>query len=401
MPLSPRLLDEIVELPYPAMAYRLSQRIHAQFPTSAVLETEDDDFKLPQFAEAGGCAVTLNPQVFGHSEADWRGQQVRMTPITAALEVEWRGHRLQVVQVGYDEYASIRSVIIADSPSVAEQFFAAVCRFNGNFGQSILVMSSDGFTRDDDLLENLRTANWDSLDWLPDLQTELERHCVEFFSARDVYATHQLPWKRGVLLHGPPGNGKTHAIKALINRLKVPVVYVRTFQKRRSLESDNIQKAFERARELAPCLLVLEDMDSLVGGDTMSFFLNEMDGFRSNDGLLTIATTNHLDRIDPALTQRPSRFDRKVMVDSPSPASRHQFLEQNLGITDPELVDLTDGFSIAFLAELSLGVRMDQVRSGETGPAAPDRVRQIVTDLRQQISQTEAPAEAGDDDDDA
>ncbi len=383
------------------MAYRLSERIHSQFPNSAVLETEDDDFKLPQFAEAGGCAVTLNPQIFGHSEADWRGNQVRLTPATAALDVEWRGQKLMVVQVMYDEYAALRSVIVADSPSIAEQFFATVCRFNGNFGQSILVMSSDGFTRDDDLLENLRSATWESLNWLPDLQAELQRNCMEFFSARDVYATHQLPWKRGVLLHGPPGNGKTHAIKALINRLQMPVVYVRTFQKRRSLESDNIQSAFRRARELAPCLLVLEDLDSLVAPDTMSFFLNEMDGFRSNNGILTIATTNHLEQIDPALTQRPSRFDRKVLVDNPSPASRLNFLNQNLGITDPELVDLTDGFSIAFLAELSLGVRMDQLRNGQTCPASPELVRQIVTDLRLQISQSEAPGAPAEGDDDA
>ena len=383
------------------MAYRLSQRIHTQFPSSAILETEDDDFKLPQFAEAGGCAVTLNPQVFGHTEADWIRQQVRLTPITAALDVEWRGHRLLVIQVMYDDFASIRSVIVADTSTVAEQFFAAVCRFNGNYGQSILVMSSDGFTRDDDLLEDLRTATWASLEWLPDLQSELERHCVEFFSTRELYAAHQLPWKRGVLLHGPPGNGKTHGIKCLINRLKVPVVYVRTFQKRRSLESDNIQKAFRRARELAPCLLVLEDLDSLVGGDTMSFFLNEMDGFRANDGLLTVATTNYLDRIDPALTQRPSRFDRKIPVESPSAASRRQFLDHNLGLADFELVALTDGFSIAFLAELSLSVRMDQLRSSKVGRASRDRVREIVTDLRQQIRQTEAPAEAGENDDDA
>jgi ATP-dependent 26S proteasome regulatory subunit len=147
-------------------------------------------------------------------------------------------------------------------------------------------------------------------------------------------------------------------------------------------------------------LLVLEDLDSLVGGDTMSFFLNEMDGFRANDGLLTVATTNYLDRIDPALTQRPSRFDRKIPVESPSAASRRQFLDHNLGLADPELVALTDGFSIAFLAELSLSVRMDQLRNGKVGPASGDRVREIVTDLRQQIRQTEAPAEAGEDDDD-
>lgn len=62
---------------------------------------------------------------------------------------------------------------------------------------------------------------------------------------------------------------------------------------------------------MAPCLLIFEDLDSMIDDDNRSYFLNEVDGMDSNDGLLMIATTNHFDRLDPGLSNRPSRFDRK------------------------------------------------------------------------------------------
>lgn len=89
-----------------------------------------------------------------------------------------------------------------------------------------------------------------------------------------------------------------------------------------------IQQIFNRARLEAPCVLILEDLDSLVQDGNRSFFLNEVDGLEDNDGILLvrythpfekdclnnvsqIGTTNHFERLDPALSSRPSRFDRK------------------------------------------------------------------------------------------
>ena len=60
--------------------------------------------------------------------------------------------------------------------------------------------------------------------------------------------------------------------------------------------------------------LILEDLDSLINDKNRSFFLNQLDGLENNDGLLVIGSTNHYDRLDPAITKRPSRFDRKLFV---------------------------------------------------------------------------------------
>ena len=69
---------------------------------------------------------------------------------------------------------------------------------------------------------------------------------------------------------------------------------------------------FGKARQLAPYVVIFEGLDSLINDSNRSFFLNQLDGLESNDGMLIIGTTNHLSKIDLSLTNRPSRFDRKL-----------------------------------------------------------------------------------------
>lgn len=65
-----------------------------------------------------------------------------------------------------------------------------------------------------------------------------------------------------------------------------------------------ISDIFSRARQLAPCYLIFEDLDSLVSDSVRSYFLNEVDGLKGNDGIFMIGSTNHLDRLDPGISVR-------------------------------------------------------------------------------------------------
>jgi len=115
---------------------------------------------------------------------------------------------------------------------------------------------------------------------------------------------------------------------------------------------------------MAPCLLIFEDLDSLVEKKTRSYFLNEVDGLESNDGILMIGSTNHLDQLDPAISKRPSRFDRKYHFKVPSEQERVAYCEywrQKLVDSDlvefpdalcPIIAKMTGGFSFAYLKEL-------------------------------------------------
>jgi len=121
--------------------------------------------------------------------------------------------------------------------------------------------------------------------------------------------------------------------------------------------------AFDKAREYAPCIMVLEDLDTLITERNRSFFLNQLDGLSGNDGLLLLTTTNHLDAIDPALSQRPSRFDRKFLFDDPDQEERKLYcqywqdkLADNEAIKFPDslvdkIAEQTNRFSFAYLKE--------------------------------------------------
>ena len=123
-----------------------------------------------------------------------------------------------------------------------------------------------------------------------------------------MYADYNVPWKRGLLFIGPPGNGKTHMVKALVNSLGYPCLYIKSFKTRQSSDTDNMRLAFNRVREAAPCIVVIEDLDALVDDENRSFFLNELDGFALNDGVLMIASTNHPERKSTRLnSSHPSR----------------------------------------------------------------------------------------------
>jgi ATP-dependent 26S proteasome regulatory subunit len=119
-----------------------------------------------------------------------------------------------------------------------------------------------------------------------------------------------------------------------------------------------------------------------------------MDGFASNAGILTIATTNHPERLDPAILERPSRFDRKYTFNLPSTESRFDYLdacnerlEPSLRIGRPELeqvASLTDEFSFAYLKELVIGAMMTWIARPHEKSLADLMVAQVDS-LREQM----------------
>jgi AAA+ superfamily predicted ATPase len=222
-----------------------------------------------------------------------------------------------------------------------------------------------------------------------------------FFAARAMYERYEVPWKRGLLFVGPPGNGKTHAVKGLINALALPCLYVKTFRMSARPDEYGVREVFVRARTAAPCILVLEDLDALVTPGNRSFFLNEMDGFAGNAGILTVATTNHPEQLDPAIRDRPSRFDRTYRFDLPAVAERQAYMAQWNASLQPALrvsapaaariAERTEGFSFAYLKELFLSAMMRWMVTPQ--PGAMDQVLEEQVDvLRAQMASAAAPS---------
>ena len=174
---------------------------------------------------------------------------------------------------------------------------------NAKFDASYRELNSKGRTFDQMVLEDIKK------ELLGDnIFTIIEHH--ESLHERGVQTN------RGIILAGPPGVGKSMTIDSIISKADCTVIYADFISLRQKME-----EIFQIARKYSPTILILEDIDALgitaqrdtfnTGGG-MSTLLNCMDGIESNDGVITVATSNHPEHLDWALVNRPGRFDIRI-----------------------------------------------------------------------------------------
>ena len=224
--------------------------------------------------------------------------------------VTWKELKFQVIQLQWstDCGTEQRSWIVAESDEIANDFLLDVERKTHAPGDTILVFSNGYWDRSAALYKAMQAASFDDLVLANQLKEMIRKDFKRFLESRDSYERLGIAWRRGALMIGPPGNGKTHCVRALVKELGVPCLYVQSLSHSHYTMEQLWQVVFDRARGLTPCVLILEDLDSLVNDQNRSFFLNQLDGFEQNHGLMVLATTNHPDRIDDAIIDRPSRF---------------------------------------------------------------------------------------------
>ena len=246
------------------------------------------------------------------------------------------------------------------------------------YGQMNVVWVYDLYWRTSRALyDQVMKSSWDDVILDESMKKELAHVANKFFSSKDVYEDLGVPWKRGLMFYGPPGNGKTISIRALMHELysrkdPIPTLYVKT-----APFTWDISAIFRQARALAPCMLILEDVETIVTQETRSYFFNEMDGLENNDGLFVVASTNYLDKLDPGLTKRPSRFDRKYKFPLPNEHERVLYCEfwrrklkprKDVEFPKklcPPMAAVTDGFSFAFLQECFVATLLVLARGEE------------------------------------
>lgn len=347
-----------------------------------------DDCDILGFAEAGHASArlddtddtytTIRKYKIPARTLDEPEGSVADDILFARWTYEWNGrqvlcYKMKWVDNGWQE-REYYAVVTDTSSRVSGQcaYVEGLIKACGTWTQQLhdeVYRFEDGYwEKDKTLFGAVSKASWDDVIIDPATKADIIEDINSFFGSQASYSQYNIPWKRGVILYGPPGCGKTISIKALMNTVRhkgVSNLYVKSF-KASGCQSDqaSIRQIFVKARAIVPALLIFEDLDSLVTDELRSFFLNEVDGVEENNGLLIIGSTNHLDRLDTSITKRPSRFDRKFHFKAPSEQERRLYCQywqsklqsnSNINFTDEvcqAVAGSTDGFTFAYLKEL-------------------------------------------------
>ena len=171
------------------------------------------------------------------------------------------------------------------------------------------------------------------LAWNPSIRKQLRKDVLDFLRLMPILSERGLPNSRGIILSGAPGTGKTMYAKSLAAEAETTTILISAemIQQRHDVKS-----VFKLARRLSPALIIIEDIDT-AGTVSRKFtdhpilgeYLQAMDGMESNNGVVILATTNHTENIDPAISDRPGRFDRIIEVPLPDKNQRKEII-QNL-----------------------------------------------------------------------
>lgn len=194
----------------------------------------------------------------------------------------------------------------------------------------------------------------DNLLRLPDSKSEAVIQEVErFWTLKDKFRKYGFAHKRGFLLWGPPGSGKTSTVAMIIADMVTaggivlladhPGFLAKALMQFRAIESER------------PLVVIWEDIDTVIANFGESSVLSILDGEAQVENVVFIATTNYPERLDGRVINRPSRFDKIVKIGMPNAEARKMFLMSKIETTEKDGIDLvkaTEGLSIAHLKEL-------------------------------------------------
>ncbi len=316
------------------------------------------------------------------------GGQVRECVECGIYLVDDGGTRLCLLLRGaepHSDHVRVSVQIVADRPVVAGPVAAEIrelaVRHNVFRGQ-VLSFGGDMFGDRDTVLQfhERPSMSGDQLILPAETLAAVSRQVVGVAEHRQRLLAARQHLKRGLLLHGPPGVGKTHTVRYLTSRLVDTTIV--------ELSGDALRliaEACSVARTLQPSMIVVEDVDLIAEdrdryhGQTPLLFqlLNEMDGLAEDADVVFLLTTNRADLLEPALAARPGRVDQAVELGLPDLEARRRLFELYRGDLDVDMSRLdgvlarTDGVTASFLKEL---LRRAAVLAAEATPGT-DSIR--------------------------
>jgi hypothetical protein len=204
----------------------------------------------------------------------------------------------------------------------------------------------------------------ESLLRFPDSNTDrVVAEVTTFWEREETFRQYGLPFKRGILLWGPPGGGKTSTIKLAIEDILKREGIVFKFTQPGLFSS--ALRAFRQIQPATPIIVLMEDLDAIIENFDESQVINILDGVDLVDKVVFLGSTNYPELLGPRILNRPSRFDKRFKIGMPSDEARGIYLEDlvrrsGLSLNLKQWVKDTKDFSLAHVKELFISVNIIQ-----------------------------------------